>query len=247
VTTIGFIYPDHAAEDDYTLAEQLLGGMAADQGDIRLPVEHLYGTGLYTVPELRDLGGEPRMTEGAALLAKHEPDAVLWACTSGSFVFGWDGARDQAGHLTSVAGVPASSTSLAFVHAAKALDVRRVAVAAGYPGALARLFADFLEAGGIEVVAAAGADITTAAEVGALAPEAVVELAVGNDHPDADAVLVPDTSMRTLSEINAIEAAIRKPVLTANQVTVWEGLRLTGRQRVVRSLGALFRLPARSE
>jgi maleate cis-trans isomerase len=30
-------------------------------------------------------------------------------------------------------------------------------------------------------------------------------------------------------------------VLTANQVTVWEGLRLTGRHRLVRSLGALFR------
>ena len=46
MTTIGFIYPDHAAEDDYPLAEQLLGGSDADEGDIRLPVEHIYGTDL---------------------------------------------------------------------------------------------------------------------------------------------------------------------------------------------------------
>jgi maleate cis-trans isomerase len=241
VTTIGFIYPDHAAEDDYPLAEQLLGGMAADEGDIRLAVEHIYGTDKHAVAELLDLGSETRLAEGAALLKKHEPDAVIWACTSGSFVYGWDGAQDQIDRLRAVAGVPASSTSFAFVHAARALDVKRVAVAASYPDDIAQLFVDFLKAGGVEVVSMASADIVTAAEVGAMAPEAVVELAVSHDHPDADAVLVPDTAMRTLQEINAVEAALKKPVLTANQVTVWEGLRLTGRHRLVRSLGALFR------
>ncbi|MGW4486396.1 maleate cis-trans isomerase family protein [Amycolatopsis sp. NPDC004368] len=242
MTTIGFIYPDHAAEDDYPLAEQLLGGSGTDEGDIRLPVEHIYGTDLHAVPELLDLGSEARLADGAALLAKHEPDAVIWACTSGSFVYGWDGARDQADRLAAVSGVPASSTSFAFVHAAQALGVKRVAVAASYPDDVARLFVDFLAAGGIEVLTMASAGIDTAAEVGRLEPEAVVRLAVENDHPEADAVLVPDTAMRTLGEINAIETALGKPVLTANQVTIWEGLRLTGTTRLVRSLGALFRV-----
>ncbi|WP_326958092.1 maleate cis-trans isomerase family protein [Amycolatopsis sp. NBC_01286] len=247
MTTIGFIYPDHAAEDDYPLAEQLLGGTAAAEGGIRLAVEHIYGTDKHAVAELLDLGSETRLADGAALLKKHEPDAVIWACTSGSFVYGWDGAQDQIDRLRAVAGVPASSTSFAFVHAARSLGVKRVAVAATYPDDIARLFAGFLEAGGIEVVSMAAADIVTAAEVGALPPEAVVELAVRHDHPDADAVLVPDTAMRTLQEINTLEAALKKPVLTANQVTVWEGLRLTGRHRLVRSLGALFRhVPDRS-
>ncbi|MFD9961328.1 maleate cis-trans isomerase [Amycolatopsis sp. NPDC058986] len=237
MTTIGFIYPDHAAEDEYPLAEQLLGG---DRSGIRLPVEHIYGTDLHAVPELLDLGSEARLAEGASLLAKHEPDAVVWACTSGSFVYGWEGARDQADRLAAVAGVPASSTSFAFVHAAKALGVRRVAVTASYPDDVARLFVDFLAAGGVEVVSMSSADIDTAAEVGALEPEAVIELAAGHDHPDADAVLVPDTAMRTLGEINAVEARLGKPVLTANQVTVWEGLRLVGQAPLVRTLGALF-------
>ncbi|WP_020665077.1 maleate cis-trans isomerase family protein [Amycolatopsis benzoatilytica] len=241
MTTIGFIYPDHAAEDDYPLAEQLLGGADAPEGGIRLPVAHIYGTDLHAVPELLDLGSEARLAEGAGLLAKHQPDAVVWACTSGSFVYGWDGARNQADRLAEAAEVPASSTSFAFVHAAKALGVQRVAVAASYPDDVARLFVDFLAAGGVEVLSMSSADIDTAAEVGKLAPEAVVDLAVSHDHPDADAVLVPDTAMRTLGEITAIEEKLGKPVLTANQVTVWEGLRLTGATRLVRSLGALFR------
>ncbi|RSN66182.1 maleate cis-trans isomerase [Amycolatopsis sp. WAC 04182] len=237
MTTIGFIYPDHAAEDDYPLAEQLLGG---DMAGIKLPVEHIYGTDLHAVPELLDLGSESRLADGAALLAKHEPDAVVWACTSGSFVYGWEGARDQADRLAAVAGVPASSTSFAFVNAARALGVRRVAVAASYPDDVARLFVEFLGAGGVEVVSMGSADIDTAAEVGELSPEAVVELAVSRDHPAADALLVPDTAMRTLGEINTLETRLGKPVLTANQVTVWEGLRLTGKSPLVRTLGALF-------
>ncbi|MGI6873155.1 maleate cis-trans isomerase family protein [Amycolatopsis sp. 3B14] len=234
MATVGFIYPDHAAEDDYPFAEQLLGY------PISLPVEHIYGTDLHAVPELLDLGSEKRLAEGAALLAKHEPDAVVWACTSGSFVYRWQGAHEQVEKLSAAAGKPASSTSFAFVRAAQALGLKRVSVAASYPDDVAKLFVDFLGAGGIEVVAMSSEDIDTAAEVGRLSPEAVVELAVAHDHPAADAVLVPDTAMRTLGVLGAIEERLGKPVLTANQVTIWEGLRLTGQVPRCDQLGRLF-------
>ncbi|WP_236789154.1 maleate cis-trans isomerase [Amycolatopsis sp. GM8] len=233
--TVGFIYPDHAAEDDYPLAEQLLGERFS------LPVEHIYGTDLHAVPELLDLGSEQRLAEGAALLAKHKPDAVVWACTSGSFVYQWAGAHEQVEKLAAAAGKPASSTSFAFVRAAEKLGLKRVAVAASYPDDVARLFVEFLARGGVEIVAMSSEDIDTAAEVGRLAPEAVIELAVGHDHPDADAVLIPDTAMRTLGVLGTIEERLGKPVLTANQVTIWEGLRLAGEVPESDRLGALFR------
>ncbi|ASR37836.1 maleate cis-trans isomerase [Prauserella marina] len=231
----GFIYPDHAAEDDYPLAEKLLGG------DVALPVEHIYGTDLHAVAELLDLGSPARLAEGAALLAPHNPAAVVWACTSGSFVYGWDGAAEQVAKLSAAAGgLPASSTSFAFVRAAAALGLRKVAVAASYPDDVSTLFVEFLGRGGVEVLSMSAADIDTAAEVGELSPDAVVELIVSRDHPEADAVLVPDTAMRTLSLIDTVEQRLGKPVLTANQVTVWEGLRLAGATPRVQGLGALF-------
>ncbi|WP_280461155.1 maleate cis-trans isomerase family protein [Nocardia carnea] len=230
--TIGFIYPDHAAEDDYPRAEALL--------DARLPVAHIYGTDLHAVPELLDLGSPAKLRDGAARLAAHRPDAVVWACTSGSFVYGPDGAREQVRGLAEAAGVPASSTSLAFVAAARALGIRRVAVAASYPAEVAGLFADFLADAGITVAAFASAGIETAAEVGTLTPEQVLALAQANDHPEAEALLIPDTAMHTLEVLPCLEAALGKPVLTANQVTIWEGLRLAGAPRIVPALGALF-------
>lgn len=237
--TVGFIYPDHAAEDDYPLAERMLGG------DVRLAVEHIYGTDLHAVDELLDLGSPRRLAHGAALLAHHEPDAVVWACTSGSFVFGSQGAAEQVHNLSAAAGgLPTSSTSFAFVRAARSLEIARVAVVASYPHDVATLFVDFLATNGIDVLAMSSADIDTAAEVGEMLPDSVVELALRHDRPEADALLIPDTAMRTLGLITTLEQRLGKPVLTANQVTIWEGLRLCGLRLACDGFGALGRAPA---
>lgn len=230
--SIGFIYPDHAAEDDYPLAATML--------ETNLQVAHIYGTDLHAVPELLDLGSPEKLDRGVELLTPHRPAAVMWACTSGSFVRGPEGAREQVRKLGDSATVPASSTSLAFVAAARELGLTNVAVAASYPDQVARLFVDFLADAGVTVTSMASAGIDTAAEVGTLSQGRVLELATANDHPDADALLIPDTAMRTLGALPKLEAALGKPVLTANQVTIWEGLRLAGVQRSSTELGALF-------
>jgi maleate cis-trans isomerase len=230
---VGFIYPDHAAESDYPLAAKLL--------DVNLVVVHVYGTDLHAVPELRDLGSPAKLAEGAALLRPHRPAAVMFACTSGGFVFGRHGAADQASELAKAAGVPASSTSFAFVHALAALGCSRVAVAASYPREIAELFVKFLAAHNITVESMGNAGIDTAAEVGRLGPPDVQALALANDHPDADALLIPDTAMHTVAQVDALEELLGKPVLTANVVTVWEGLRLAGIPRRVAGLGVLLR------
>ncbi|MDV6011725.1 maleate cis-trans isomerase [Haloechinothrix sp. LS1_15] len=235
MTTIGFIYPDHAAEDDYPLAQRLLGEVA------QLPVAHIYGTDLHAVDELRDLGSEQRLAEGAAKLAPHSPSAVVWACTSGSFVFGHDGAAEQVTKLSRASGTPASSTSFAFVRAAQRLGLRRVAVTASYPNDIAELFVQFLTVEGIDVIRMSSAGFDTAAEVGGLTDQHVLDLALSGDHPDADAVLIPDTAMRTISLVGAMEDALGKPVLTANQVSIWEGLRIAGVAARSDALGELFR------
>ena len=82
--------------------------------------------------------------------------------------------------------------------------------------------------------------IFTAAEVGTLAADQVIAMVKAADHPDAEAVLVPDTAMHTLEIVDDLEATIGKAVLTANQVTVWKGLDLLGPVPSLPSLGSLF-------
>jgi maleate cis-trans isomerase len=237
MTTIGLLYPGYSAEDDYARLADRLGP------DLSLPLVHTsVGEDAHRIDALLDLGGAERLAEGArTLVAEHAPDAVLWACTSGSFVFGWEGAHEQVARLQEVTGLPTSSTSIAFVEACRSLGISRVTVAASYPQEVAEEFVSFLAHGGIEVTAMGSHGIVTAAEVGTLGYAEVDAIVRGADRSGgAEAVLVPDTAMHTLSWLESLEGAAGLPVLTANQVTVWQGLNLLGEVPVIGELGTLF-------
>lgn len=240
---IGVLYPGFAAEDDFTALEQRLGGRP------RLPLEHTpVDVDAHTVPALLELGSPERLAQGAERLRAHQPDAVIWACTSGSFVFGWDGARAQVDQLAATLDRPVSSTSLAFVAAARALGLERVAVTASYPADVAEHFVRFLQRGGLQVTTMISHGIETAAEVGRLDPDEVCRLVADVDRDGADAVLVPDTAMHTLAVVDRLESVTGLPVLTANQVSVWEGLRLLDATDLLgpegAALGSLFAVRA---
>ncbi|MGW1499590.1 maleate cis-trans isomerase family protein [Streptomyces mirabilis] len=235
MTALGFLYPGHSAEDDYPRIEQLLGS------DVRLQLVHTdIGEDAHRVDALREMGSAVRLSAGVEELRLSGAEAVVWACTSGSFVYGWEGAHEQVRALARAAGLPASSTSFAFAHAVREVGARRVAIAATYPQDVADLFAAFLREAGVEVVSSRASGIITAAEVGTLGEAEVLELARAGDHPDADAVLLPDTALHTAAHLSALEKDLSKPVLTANQVTVWEALRLADRKVNAPTLGTLF-------
>ncbi|MEV4329554.1 decarboxylase [Streptomyces sp. NPDC049597] len=235
MTTVGLLYPGHAAEDDYPRIETLLTG-------VNLPVVHTdIGEDAHREDALREMGSAERLAAGVEELRLSGAESVVWACTSGSFVYGWEGAHEQTRALALAAGLPASSTSFAFAHAAREVGAARVAVAATYPQDVTDLFARFLKAAGIEVVAARASGIVTAAEVATWGRERVLELLREGDDPRADAVLMPDTALHTVAHLPELEEAAGKPVLTANQVTVWEGLRLAERRGAWSDeLGRLF-------
>jgi maleate cis-trans isomerase len=235
---VGFLYPGFSAEDDYPRLE----GILSDAGThVRLPLVHTdIGEDAHRADALLEMGSAKRLAAKVEEVKQQDVQAIVWACTSASFVFGWHGAHEQVRELSATAGLPASSTSFAFAHAVRALGAERVAIAATYPEDVGELFTGFLKAAGTEVVSMRGSGIITAAEVGTWGKEEVLALAKDGDHPEAEAVLLPDTALHTAAWIRDIEEALGKPVLTANQVTVWEGLRLLEMDVRCPALGTLF-------
>ncbi|MFD4693618.1 decarboxylase [Streptomyces sp. NBC_00683] len=235
MTTVGLLYPGYAAEDDFPRTEIML------DSDIRVPLFHTdIDEDSRSSDSLRGAGTPERLAAGVEELRMAGAESLIWACTGGSFAYGWDGAHEQMATLARTAGLPASSTSLAFTHAVGELGATRVAVAATYPEDVAALFADFLGAAGIEVASTRGNGIISAAEAATVDLERVKELAVAGDHPDAEVVLLPDNALHTTAHIPELEELLGKPVLTANQVAVWEGLRLADRRVWAPTLGTLF-------
>ncbi|MET9129374.1 aspartate racemase/maleate isomerase family protein [Streptomyces antibioticus] len=217
MTALGFLSPGPSAADDYPRIEQLLGS------DIRL-----------------DLVRTDRPAEGVEQLRLAGVEAVVWVCADEGVAPDPDTARNRLRDLATTAGVPASSTPFAFVRAAREIDAMPVAVSAsGTPEETAR-FAEFLRAGGLEVVGDTGAVTDRDAEAGGDEEAALLALARAADDPRARAVLLPDPDLSTAAHLPALEAALGKPVLTASQVAVWEALRLTDRRVHAPELGALF-------
>jgi maleate isomerase len=169
-----------------------------------------------------------------------EPSCVTYACTSGSFVGGVG--HDQAiiDRLARVVRVPVSTTSTAMVRALRALGVGRVALGVPYLGELGERLAAFLEGSGFKVANVSALELphgfatVPAAEAYRLGRRA--------DTPEAEAVFIACTALHTLEVLGPLEDDLEKPVVTANQATMWDALRLIGvSTRRLDGRGALYR------
>lgn len=236
ITTVGILFPGHGGEEDYPRLEKLLG-------NVRLPVAHTaLHSERHTLEIMRTAGNEEALIEGALKLADEPLDSVMWASASGSFAYGWAGAEQQAYNLYEATAVPASSTSFAFISAIQHLKVSRVAIASSYPRELTDKFTEFLAHKHITVAGVASGKITTASAASEAGKQAVSTLvqAANNQYRDAEAIVLPDTALHTIEWLDELEKQAGKPVLTANQVTVWYGLKLAGDNHSREKLGALF-------
>lgn len=232
--TLAILYPGYSAEDDFTALEQLIP-------DTSFPVIHTWEGGTeHDVEALLTLGSRQNLVPSAEKARELSPDAAIWACTSGSFVYGRDGCREQAGWIEEAAGVPSSSTSLAFAEAVHHLGLSHVAVAATYPEDVASHFVRFLEQDGIAVTALSTYGVPSGEDAGLLDADWVLDTARAADLTDAQCLLIPDTALHTIAVLPRLEETLGVPVLTANQVTTWHGLRLAGHPARVDGLGALF-------
>jgi maleate cis-trans isomerase len=239
MTRFGIIYPGGGAEQDfYRFGEEhdvrmLLVGSRIPAGD-----DH-------AVEALLQTARVENLLEAASRFATLAPDVVVWACTSGSFIIGRDGAERQAAALREATGVPATSTSLAFVDALAALGARQVAVVATYPEPASRALVAFLRAFGIEVTSLQWLDAPSGLDAALIDDDRLTPAVrkAAADRPDA--VVIPDTALPTMQRIERLEAIAGRPVVTANQVTLWAALGLAQRELVTEAYGRLFRLPFR--
>lgn len=235
MSTVAILYPGHSAEDEFTRLETLIP-------ESRFPVIHTWeGSTDHDVDALLKLGSRELLAPPAAQARTLAADSVMWACTSGSFVYGWEGCHDQSEWIRSASGAPSSSTSLAFAAAVHELGATRVSVAATYPEDVAAHFVKFLDSDGITVTALSTYDVPSGEDAGRLGPEWVLSTAGSADLTGAECLLIPDTALHTLAVLPQLEEALGLPVLTANQVTAWQGLRLAGSAASSDRLGALFR------
>ena len=159
-------------------------------------------------------------------LSAAAPDVTVYACTSGSFVAGLTRERRLVKAMEEAGAKRAITTSGALLRALEALGARRIAIGTPYDAEVTTKLSEFLVEAGYEKISHAFLGLT--GDIFRVSHKSVRDLAVAADRPEADAVFLSCTNLRTFGVLAEIEHEIGKPVLSANQVTMWAALRAVG-------------------
>lgn len=217
---IGILYPASGLVDDefYRLAPP---GVSVHMHRVPAP-------GPVTAAEIKTFSEIDNLMKFAKDLAPVRPTAVAWACTSGSFLVGIEGSRRQVAALERGIGTPFTNTSQSMVHALQHLGVKRVGVGTPYPSEFNAPIAKFLEDNGFEVASLHNLGLTSDWEIGSATPEDIYNLARRVAVDRAQAVFLACTGLGAIDLVGTLERDLGRPVLTANQVTMWHALQLSG-------------------
>lgn len=193
-------------------------------------VLHLTRTAHLEVPvtvEMAEQVSERAMVaQGVRDLSTADPAAVAYACTSGSFIRGVLGEQELRRTMEEAGARRAVTTSGALLEALAVLGIGRVAVATPYDRELTAGLARFLEEAGHPVTSAAYLGLRGG--IARVSSQTVLDLALAVDRPTAEAVFFSCTNLRTLEVLVELEQRLERPVLSANQVTMWAALRAAG-------------------
>ena len=178
----------------------------------------------------RHVGDEDAVGQCVRDLSAATPAAYAHACTAGTFADGLASEKRLEEAMRSAGAAEAVTTSGAMLSALTHLGIRRLAMATPHDARAAEQLVSFLAEADVDVVGRARLEPT--ADVGTVPYERTMQLVRDADADDAQAVLVSDINIATYDVIARLEAELRKPVLTANQVTMWAMLGSIGRQAV---------------
>lgn len=156
-------------------------------------------------------------------LSSVSPAAVLYACSSGSFIGGVEGEAAIRQAMLDAGSPAAVTTASATVDALRLTGMRRVSVATPYSARLTSKFADFIEESGFEVASAHHLGVTR--DISRISQATIKDLVREADDVEADAVVVSCTALRTWGIVNQLEGELGRPVFTSNQVSLWAVLR----------------------
>lgn len=171
-----------------------------------------------------------RVASATSDLVTTESGVCAYACTSGSFIRGIAGERALVEAMRAAGAPAAVTTSGALLQALANLGVTRAAVATPYDEVLTARLGEFLLEAGLVLVGSA--HLGLGGGIWKVPYETTAQLIREADRPEAEAIFVSCTNLPTYDLIAPLEAELGKPVVTANQVTMWASMRVLGRTAV---------------
>ena len=236
---LGLLVPHSEIAADSEVTAMVPPGVAVHV--MRVRYQGVPGSGA-SVARARSFAEPPFIDEAAELLTEVRPNAIVYGFTSSSYALGPEGDAALKTRLEAkVKSIPVTLTCQAAVSALRALGARRVALVhpPWFADDIEQRSTDYFQQEGFEVVSRARA-LKPGVTMQDVRPDALFQWAVSNLPKAADAVFFGGNGMRAVAIIQALERSLGIPVLTSNQVCVWDALRLAKLPAKIAGYGRLF-------
>jgi maleate isomerase len=183
---------------------------------------------------------DPRLDEAAEAFASGGFDAVGYASTSYAYAAGFAAETAMVSRLSQRVAVPVAATCASCVLALRALDIARVALVhpPWFGSQLNELGAAYFQSQGMYVVSSTTAQLTN--DPRRIEAGAVCEWTSRHVSDDAEGVFIGGNGFRAVGAIACLETALGRPVITSNQVLLWNLLAQLGAELRITGYGQLF-------
>jgi maleate isomerase len=167
------------------------------------------------------------LAQTARDLSQAYPEVIAYVCTGGSFLEGPGNEAKPARVIEEATGVPAISTSISVVDALHVFGIRKVLLVGPYPHPIMKSEVAFLQFYGFEVPEYETFDCATSEANRALTSDQIAQRVLDRRDliDECDGVFVSCTNILVMDQIERLEQALGKPVVTSNQATLWDVLR----------------------
>ena len=172
------------------------------------------------------------------ILPDEKLDCVVYGCTSGTIVAGYDSIKKKIELAKPEAKVTTPST--AATNALKKMNVSKVAIFTPYSKKLNDEVVDYFKKENFIVTSNSYFDILNDPDIAKIDQNYLYEVLLNMDLGDAEALFLSCTNLPALSIIGKLEKKLNKVVLSSNQVLIWDTLKSIGKNKSIQGFGKLF-------
>lgn len=155
-------------------------------------------------------------------------EVIAFHCTANSMAQGSEGEASLLNALRRAGAPQVATTSTAVMNALKTLNARSIALITPYSQQATEEETHFFDEAGIAIAYAKGCDRGGSDAYCATPPDYWRTEVTGLPHKDFDALFLSCANIACIGLIREMEERLERPVITSNQVVIWESLRLLG-------------------
>jgi len=184
---------------------------------------------------------ESDLQRAAQMIATVFPEAVIYGCTSGSFIQGNDGNSNIVNIIGKYCKCPVITASWAMINSIKSLGAKKITLVTPYTDDINEAEKVFFESNGISIAAMRGLKIISAEKLRTQPVEVIEDLVLKTDTSDSEAVFISCTNVEGFHICENLEKKIKKPVISSNIACLWALLKAIPNEIKIIDRGTLLR------